>query len=409
MRHRIARAGLVRSSLVVATVALGGWAQARAQGYQDYSLFGARGIFLRGATVNGGVVGSNNDVNVGGFSSFTALAGGGELNAQGPNVAGDVTFNGNVSLGGATVGGSIDSGRDVSLTSFARVHNITAKGDVNFNGSALDGNVVAGNNFSLGTFVTLNGNVAANNNVIINGSTIQGNVTYGNTLYFDTFGGSIKGTQTVGAVTANPRPYSPVTLPPAAQFTAGGPNLTSGGSQLNPLAPGSYGDIHLASFQDLYLRPGNYYFSSLEILNSQNIHLIGLTAQDHINVFVTGNITEGALSDTIINGKSFASADPTLARGVLFETLGNFRQDSLGADNIFGTIFAPNGDITFGQFSHVDGSVLAGGRVFSGPGFVENFAPSTSVPEPPALVMTAIGLGAAGASAFRRRHADRAS
>ncbi len=404
MRLHLARLGFASVLQVAVIVSFGGTARSQSS-FRDYSLFGARGVYLQGANVRGGIVGSNNDVNVGSFSSFNALAGGGELIAQGPTVSGNVTFNGNVSLGGATVGGAINSGKDVTVTAFGNTHGITAGGDVTFNGSSNAGNVTAGNNFTLGSFVTFNGDAAANNNVFLNGSTIRGNLTYGNSLYMGPFGGSITGTQAVAPVVARPSTFTPVGLPPAIAFTSGGANLTTGGTQANPLAPGSYGDLRLGSFQDLYLGPGNYYFTSIEILNSQAIHFLGLTAANSINIFVTGNITEGALSSTTVNGLAFGSADPTLARNVFIETLGNFTQNSLGGDQIFGTIFAPNGDITFGQYSSVTGSVLAGGRVISSVGFTENFQPS-AVPEPPALVMTAVGLILAAASTLRRRAAS---
>jgi cytoskeletal protein CcmA (bactofilin family) len=410
MRPLMTRPGFAGVLPIAFALTLCGTARSQtSSNFKDYSLFGARGVDLQGATVKGGIVGSNNDVAVGSFSSFSALAGGGELIAQGPTVSGSVTFNGNVSLGGATVGGPINSGKDVTVTSFGSTHSITAGGDVTFNGSTIAGNVTAGNDFTLGTSVTFNGNAAANNNVFINGSTIHGNLTYGNSLFFGSFGGSITGTTTVAPVVANPSTFTPLTLPTAIPFTSGGANLTTGGSQANPLAPGSYGDLHLGSFQDLYLGPGNYYFSSIEILNSQSIHLVGLTAQNSINIFVTGNFTEGALSSTTVDGLAFGSADPTLAKNVFIETLGNFTQDSLGGDQTFGTIFAPNGDVNFGQFSSVTGSVLAGGRVLSSVGLTENFQPTNAIPEPPALLMTGVGLIVAGAYALRRRVAPAGS
>ena len=65
----------------------------------------------------------------------------------------------------------------------------------------------------------------------------------------------------------------------------------------NPGA-GKYGDLNLASFNDLYLVPGNYSFTSLELLHSPTIHLLNLTSQSQINIFVTGDVTFGALNNT---------------------------------------------------------------------------------------------------------------
>jgi cytoskeletal protein CcmA (bactofilin family) len=385
----------------VALLADGQTAQAQASSnFIDYAIFGKSGINLQGATVTGGTVGSNGDVNVGPFATFSALAGGGALYANGPTVSGNVTFNDDVNLGGANVGGAINSGGNVTIGSFANTHPITAHSDINFGGNSAVGNMLAGDTFTLQAFASITGNVGASNNVVLNGGTIHGNVTYGNALSLN--GGNFTGTATNAPVSVNPTPFTPVTLPNASVFTAGGPNLTTGGTAANPLAPGKYGDLNLAVFNDLYLVPGNYYFTSLELLHSPTIHLLGLTAQNQINIFVTGDVTVGSLGDVTVNGTPFGSADHTLASRVLLETLGQY-QDG-GSNQFFGTIFAPNGDLTLGGFDQIDGSLLSGDRINVAQGGVTLlFAPSSALPEPSSLLLYGLGLlGLLGLARLRR-------
>jgi hypothetical protein len=80
----------------------------------------------------------------------------------------------------------------------------------------------------------------------------------------------------------------------------------------------------LTGFANLYLGPGNYYFSSLAFNDLTSIHLVNLTAGSPISIYSTGDIS-GSLFLPTVNGVNWSSADTALASNVLFETLETFR------------------------------------------------------------------------------------
>jgi cytoskeletal protein CcmA (bactofilin family) len=391
----------MKSFAIVAGLFLTMTSAAAAESIAAYGIFGNSGVAIgQGSTVTGGLAGSNDTVRLDPLSNFDGLAGGGEL-AIAPlgavTVNGNILFNGGVATGQFTnVRGTIDSGGDVAFGPGATSGNITATGGVNLPiGAKVIGNVLAGGNFLVGDLATVQGNVGTNGNAIVNG-TVTGNLTHAGTLTLGPFGSL--GSQNTGMVVVNPARFMPVTVPSADTFTAGGPNLTSGGSLTAPLAPGRYGSLTLAVLNDLYLTAGDYFFTSINLQGSQTIHLLNLSAGRGINIFVTGDVTEGALVDTKVNEQPFSAADAALAANVFWETLGRFTQAPLGADHLFGTVFAPNDNITFGQFTQVTGAVISGAQISTGPGFLLNYVPSAHflapVPEPPALAL--LGLGVLG-------------
>ena len=75
------------------------------------------------------------------------------------------------------------------------------------------------------------------------------------------------------------------------------------------------------------------------------------------NIFATGNVYEDTFANVTVNGASYSSANSSLAANVLLETLGDYSQNSLGSVNFFGTIFAPDGDVTIGRFFEPDRSI----------------------------------------------------
>jgi predicted acyltransferase (DUF342 family) len=391
--------------LAVVLGVAGGPARAQVGGY---AVFGTQGVSIgQSGTING-VVASNGDVAVNPFSTFNGLTGGGSLlgNTLGDfTVNGPVTFNGNVTTGQfAKINGPINSGGNVDLRfSDTATQSITARGDV-FQGqaAATTGNIMAGGSFSNGDFSVVNGNVFANANVTVNGS-VKGNVEFGNSLTIGPFG-SITGTQTHGTVAVNPASYAIASIPHADSFSSGGPPVTGGTSLANPLAPGSYGALNIPTFGNLYLTAGNYFFDSFSF-NGDAIHLLNLTPQSRINIFVKGDVFENTFSNVFIGEQPFGSANASLASNVLLETLGNYSQNSLGSVKFFGTIFAPDGNITIGQFSSLTGSLIAGGRVDIGVGFNETFVSSSTlfVPEPSSAVLLVVGLAGVLVLARKRR------
>ena len=94
-------------------------------------------------------------------------------------------------------------------------------------------------------------------------ATVNGNVTYGNMLTVGTFG-TISGKRMQAPTTATPAHFAPMTVRPADYFLSGGANVSNGGTLAAPLAPGKYGALSLGNFQDLYLKPGTYYFDRRE-------------------------------------------------------------------------------------------------------------------------------------------------
>jgi cytoskeletal protein CcmA (bactofilin family) len=371
---------------------------ARAAGITSFAIFGGNGVNITGgATVNSGLVGSNGSVSVGTFSKiFGGLAGGGDLNTPANaggsmHMDGPTTFNGNVYYGSFNnLFGPVNAGQDAFFgSSLVTNSDITVGGEFSASFSTIKGNISAGIDARLTTsFDNVTGNVSANHDVDIEG-TLTGNVRYGNAL---TTGSSthISGSSVKGTTPVQPLAYVPKVVPPADVFTSGGVAVTNGGSALSPLAPGSYGGLGFTGFSDLYLGPGNYYFSSLAFNGLTSLHFVNLTGSNKIHLFSTGDIS-GTLFFPTVNGTGFSSADPALASNVIVETLGNYTLDS----DMYGSIFAPNGSITLGSFDKIDGSLIAGNTVNAGSVTVNYVAPAETVyavPEPGCLSLLALAL-----------------
>jgi hypothetical protein len=164
-------------------------------------------------------------------------------------------------------------------------------------------------------------------------------------------------------------------LPHADAFTSGGADVTNGGTATAPLAPGSYGNLNLSGFSNLYLQPGNYYFSSLAFSGLTSLQLVGLTANSSIHIYSTGDVS-GSLFFPTVNGVGWGSADTSLASNVLFETLGDF---SLSG-TVYGSVFVPNGSANLSGFETIDGSLTVGGTINVPQGGL-----TVQVPEPASL------------------------
>ena len=361
----------------------------------QYAVFGNLGVSIGQSSSVNGIVASNGDISVNPFSTFSGLTGAGNLLSSvngGFTVNGDVTFNGNVTTGsGATITGTINSGGTVDL-GFAqsKTASILATGNVLQGQSATTtGTIRAGGSFSNQDFSVVNGNVFANAGATVNGSVV-GNVTAGGIITVGPFG-SITGSSTTGTNPVNPATYSAVSTPAAIPFASGGAAVVDGGAAATPLQPGSYSDLNIPVLGNLFLTSGDYFFNNFSF-NGDTIFLQNLTANDRIRIFVAGTLFEGAITRMTIDGQPFATADASLSSNVLWETLGAYSQDPLGDVQTFGTIFAPNGDITIGQFSSVTGSVIGGGQVNISVGFNESFVTSSLVPEPASLAVLSIGV-----------------
>jgi hypothetical protein len=368
-------------------VALGGYVG-------DYAVFGGQGVSIGGSSTVDGIVASNGNVAVDVFSMFEGLTGGGSLGTPTKastdfTVNGPVTFNGGVYTSGATFNGAINSGGAVNVDG-SSTESITATGSVSTGHATVNGNVATAGDFTDTSGGIVNGDVAANGKATVGGA-IHGNVTYGTSLAVVGFG-SISGSTTQGTTTVIPSSYTQTSIPPAHSFTAGGPDVTSGGSASTPLAPGTYGALNIERFAELYLTSGNYYFTSINFLGDA-INFLNVGPKSHVNIFVTGDVFESDFARVTVNGASYSNADSSLASDILLETHGNY--SSNGANSFFGTISAPDGNVTLGNSYNLTGQVVAGGQFTTGDFFDQVFVPSAmfAVPEPKAIHMTTIGAG----------------
>jgi hypothetical protein len=347
--------------------------------------------------VLGGIAASNGNVNVGPFVTVDGIAGGSASGGSGfVTVNGPITVNGDLTgfFGFAgTLNGPINTGGTANLNAIV-LNNITSGGNVNLLFSSVTGNIRAGGNVSVAAFSSVMGSVTANGSV--SGGPITGMVTQ--------FAG----------VPVNPSTYTPITLT-ADKFTSGGSNVTTGGN----LPPGSYGALNLPVFAGtLTLSAGNYFFDSINIAGAFTTLNFDLS-KGPINVFVTGDITIGSFLSFDVNGiPAFINGVPNpaveaLASQIFFETLGNVDEGNPFGSGFFGTLFAPNGNITE-AFGPIVGSLIAGGDVTNGfisPVFfvgsdrlLAGPAAETSVPEPSTLALGLVAaLGLAGFCCWRRR------
>jgi hypothetical protein len=315
------------------------------------AVFGGKSADIQNNVV-GGLSASNGNVNVGAFVTADGLAGNTLTGGSGFVVInGPVTFNGDISASpfsfAGTINGPINSGGNIGLS--ATTGDITATGNVSLQFATTNGNILAGGNVSVAAFSKVNGNVTANGSI----STSSG--------------GQITGTSTPFAgVPVNPAHYTPITLT-ADKFTAGGANVTTGVN----LAPGSYGNLNIPSFGGtLTLSGGDYFFNSFHIEGAFDTLNFDLS-KGPINVFVTGDISFSDFLTVTVNGvPAFINNGPNpaneaLASQIFFETLGDVKDATPFGSNLFGTLYAPNGNITT-AFGAVIGSLIAGGDVSNG-------------------------------------------
>jgi cytoskeletal protein CcmA (bactofilin family) len=346
--------------IVMALALLGTWPlTAAADPITDFGVFGNKGVSFPGAVnVSGGLIGSNKDVLVGTFSHLNGATGGGSfLNGPlgGVTINGPVTFNNNVTIHfSSSVSGPINAGGTVFLGGNGSTYGpVTAKGSVTGEFPVtINGNVLTGGNFTIGPFGKVNGNVTANGTVTLNGSQVTGVVTAN------------------AMTTVTPLSFSPVAVPGADKFSAGGQDIVLSTFQNIALAPGSYGKLSLGGTNNVQLRSGDYFFTSIESRTPFNFgNSLSLDLSNGpINIFVTGNIDlgTGTGGNIFVNGlpafmglgQPNPAVNQALAGDVFLETLGNFTGNGV----FFGTIFTPNGDINPTGLT-VIGSLLAGGFV----------------------------------------------
>ena len=337
-------------------------------------LFGGFAEVGQGAIVAGGDV-----INNGGSLEAQSVFGEGAFTTTGgpsfEQISGELYFNGSIlDLGGP---GSIIGGNVTSAT-----------GDVLLLGSSetINGNITAAGRVEQPfSFSAINGNVQAGGDVLIGGS-VNGSVTHGGALAFGPFadaddisGGSMAG----GPVT--PAPFVAPALPAATAASARFNNITLDTFEDITLAPGTYGTLSFESANTVSLSAGTYVFQDIVSDFSLNELAFDVTG-GAIEIFIVEPNASLDLIQSINGERLFAGnlPDPALADDITLEVSDSF---TLGSD-FFGTVFAPNGDITLETFASVEGRVLAGGDlVFEG----SNAVNTVIVPEPATAALLAMG------------------
>ena len=334
------------------------------------AIFAGNDITFAGSSAVSGapVIANGNIRHLGGVLTVDSMYGGGTFTHQSAafqESSGNILFNGDiVDIGGP---GSVFAG------------NITSGGSVSFVSSAtVQGDVVAASNVNQPfSFATIQGNVAAGGDVHVAG-TVAGNVTHGGTLTLGTWG-TIGGTVTPGGPVAPPA-YQPLTLPAGRNLAAGSNNVILSSAQDLTLSPGVYGRLQYASGNTVTLNSGQYVFAGIDSTFSLN-SLSFDTSDGPIDIYVADNLTFDLVQ--VVNGqKLFAGhyPDPADSLDISIEVAGSLTARS----SFYGTLLAPNGDITLDYFADVTGRVLAGHDV------VLYNSDVTVVPEPATLSLLAL-------------------
>lgn len=387
-QHRIAG----RLSRGVAGLIVVGCTTVASAQVADFALFGGAGVNLGQSTkVRSGATGSNGDVTTSSFNETHGLYGGGSLllpSGGSLTYGGPIQFNGSATVSASPftggVVGPITVGGALTLNSNTTVNNnIVAGGDVTTSFSTVNGSIRTNGNYAAtSSFDVVNGNVFASGNVTMNGD-VFGNLTHGGTFSAGPFG-SVSGTRTNAPNSTVVPSFATRTLPTATSFTSGGANVFS--SDDIYLAPGSYGTLTTGVFTELFLTGGDYYFDSFNF-SGWAIHLQNVSAANPVRVFVSGDLVTDTLTPMTINGLDLedAAGNAPLADLVSWETHGDFIEADLGGNEWIGTIFAPFGDVSLGQYTDILGRVYAGGTITTRPGVTLNV-----VPEP--ALLGAVGL-----------------
>lgn len=341
------------------------------------------------STVTGGPVIANGSVaHNGGSLEVPSLYSGGTFTVGSTafqDTAGDVLFNGTItSLGGP---GSVIGGNVTSATGSVLLRDTAS--------TVVNGNVTAALDVKQSfTFSQIHGNVLAGGNANVAG-TVTGNVTYGGTYTPGPFT-SVGGTVSQSAAPVTPTPYQPLTLPAGRNLTGGANNITLANFEDRTLTPGTYGTLTFASGNTVSLTAGDYTFAG--IANTFTLNELSFdTSGGPIRLFVDGDLNFNLVQ--VVNGQAlFAGGTPNPADSlkVLIEVDGSYT----GNADLYGTVFAPNGNITLNDFADVTGRVLAGGNVFIGATDV------TVVPEP-TVALGVIVAAVAGTGLRRRRRSTR--
>jgi hypothetical protein len=219
--------------------------------------------------------------------------------------------------------------------------------------------------FLNGGAITIGDARCATNVNLANNAHITGTVYVPSLSLISMGSGSSIGATNIG------NPDLPV-FPSATVFSAGTSNVTT---TTTPLAPGSYGSVTYANGGDLKMSAGTYFFASLSLSGTTQVHLD--TTGGNINIFVTGDVgVDGR--DAIVTG----------ANQVNWEIHGDWTQGG-GSTGWKGTLFVPFGTAHVGSGS---GTTDYTGQIWANLVDIQHNVTVTMIPEPTTLALAALGL-----------------